>query len=136
VHGSGTVDARFARYVDFDYLDDELFSTDYRSSPHVRHATVLPEVPTVRLSPRTPDVTEPPTVRLAPRPPGYVMAPVYIPVPIYISLSGDWAGEPYNPTAPYAADENGAEIVALVGLAVLLVVAVAGVGIMLWWWGV
>ena len=133
---SGTVDARFARSAEFDRLDDELFSTDYRSSPQARHVTVLPEVPTVRLAPRASTYAEPPTVRLAQRTAGYPTAPVYIPVPIYISLSGDFAGEPYNPTAPYTADENGAEIVALVGLAVLLVVAVAGVGIMLWWWGV
>ncbi len=131
MHLSGTVDARSAHYAAFDVLDDELFSTDYRLSRPVRHATVLPEVETVRLPPRV--VAEPPTVRLVPQPAGYLTAPVYIPVPIYVSLSGEWPGAPYNPTAPYSADENGAEIAALVGLAVLLVVAVAGVGILLWW---
>jgi hypothetical protein len=39
----------------------------------------------------------------------------------------------YYPASEYSADENGTEIVLLVGIAVLLVVAVASTGVILWW---
>jgi hypothetical protein len=40
---------------EFDSIDDELFSLDYRSQRRIRHASLSSEPPTVRLRPRTLD---------------------------------------------------------------------------------
>jgi hypothetical protein len=120
---------------ELDRTDDELFSTDYWPPIQPRHLSLLPEPPTIRLGthpvrtavpPRPTDAptarlreTDPPTVRLRP------------PDPPSVRLH---ARPPAAPTSPYTAAENGTEIVALIGLAVLLVVTVAAVAIMLWLW--
>jgi len=44
---------------EFDSIDDELFSLDYRSERQVAHAGVLPEPPTVRLGERAPAQFDP-----------------------------------------------------------------------------
>jgi hypothetical protein len=78
---------------EFDSIDDELFSLDYRSERPTRHICVLPEPPTVRLRP------------YAPR----------------RSVDDD-------------VDEHSGEMAIVIGLAVLLVVVIATVGLVLWWW--
>jgi hypothetical protein len=93
-----------------DSIDDELFSTDYRSPSQLRHLTLLPEPPTVRLSERAG----------SPR-------PRYVPAEV-----GPWLSVAY-PASEYSGEENATEIVLLVGIAVLLVVAVASTGVILWW---
>jgi hypothetical protein len=40
---------------EFDSIDDELFSLDYRSERRIRHVNLSPEPPTVRLRERTLD---------------------------------------------------------------------------------
>jgi hypothetical protein len=103
------LEARRAGGQELDRIDDELFSTDYRSPTQIRHLTLLPEPPTVRLAPGGP-------TRLAGQP------------------SAFWPAFTYRPVAsPYSEDENGSEIVVLIGLAVLLVVAVAGSAVALFW---
>lgn len=104
---------------ELDRIDDELFSIDYRSPTQARHLTLLPEPPTVRLAQRAP-VT---------RPGVGLYRPVYAPA----STAGPWTGMGTCPASEYSPDENGAEIVLLVGIAVLLVVAVASTGVVLWW---
>ena len=96
---------------ELDRIDDELFATDYRSPGQRRHLTVLPEPPTVRLAPDRPR-------------------------PRYVILSGataDWPSVTVS-TSPYSPDENGTEIVALIGVGVLLIVAVAVAAVILVWW--
>ncbi len=125
--------------VELDLIEDELFATDYRSTSHRRHLTVLPEPPTMRL----PD---------QPAPPGYarVVGAVWSTVPLDSGAldsgpletdwdrpdaddSGPWLPVNYQPS-PYSPDENGTEIIALMGLAIMLVVGVAAtVVIMLRW---
>jgi hypothetical protein len=78
---------------EFDSIDDELFSLDYRSERPTRHISVLPEPPTVRMRP------------YAPR----------------RSVDDD-------------VDEHSGEMAIVIGLAVLLVVVIATVGLVLWWW--
>jgi len=51
---------------EFDSIDDELFSLDYRSEPLVAHRAVLPEPPTVRLDVRAPAHFDPGPSRLDP----------------------------------------------------------------------
>lgn len=115
--------------VELDLIEDELFATDYRSASHRRHLTVLPEPPTMRL----PD---------QPAPPGYarVVGAVWSTVPLDPDPvdtapldSAQWLPVTYS-SSPYSPDENGTEIIALVGLAIMLVVGVAAtVVIMLRW---
>jgi hypothetical protein len=101
--------ARRAGRPELDRIDDELFSTDYRSPTQTRHLTLLPEPPTVRLAQHAPA-----------RPVGWP--------------SDAWPTITYRSVAsPYSEDENGSEIVVLIGVAVLLVVAVAGAAVALFW---
>jgi hypothetical protein len=101
--------ARRAGRPELDRIDDELFSTDYRSPTQIRHLTLLPEPPTVRLAQHGPA-----------RPAGWP--------------TDGWPTLTYRPVdSPYSEDENGGEIVVLIGLAVLLVVAVAGSAVALFW---
>jgi hypothetical protein len=94
---------------ELDRIDDELFATDYRSPTQIRHLTLLPEPPTIRLAPDAP-------TRAA------------------RWRSDAWPTITYGPVAsPYSQDENGSEIVVLIGLSVLLVVAVAGTAVALFW---
>jgi hypothetical protein len=103
------LEARRAGGPELDRIDDELFSTDYRSPTQIRHLTLLPEPPTVRLAQHARA--------------GYVAWP---------SDAGPTIA--YRPVAsPYGEDENGSEIVVLIGLAVLLIVAVAGTAVALFW---
>jgi hypothetical protein len=95
---------------ELDRIDDELFATDYRSPSQRRHLTVLPEPPTVRVLQHS--------TTTAPR---------------YMVVTAEWPEVPY-PASPYTSDENGAEIIALIGLAVLVVVVVAAAAIILVWW--
>lgn len=123
--------------VELDLIEDELFATDYHSASHRRHLTVLPEPPTMRL----PD---------QPASPGYarVAGAVWSAVPLDPADTDpvdwdrvdvepldtvQWLPVNYQPS-PYSPDENGTEIIALVGLAIMLVVGVAAtVVIMLRW---
>ena len=57
---------RHVRMGEFDSIDDELFSLDYRSEPLVAHRAVLPEPPTVRLDVRAPAHFDPGPSRLDP----------------------------------------------------------------------
>jgi hypothetical protein len=103
------LEARRAGRPELDRIDDELFSTDYRSPRQIRHRTLLPE---------------PPTVRLAQDPPARSVG----------WPSDAWPTITYRSVAPPdSEDENGSEIVVLIGLAVLLVVAVAGTAVALFW---
>lgn len=106
---------RRAGSAELDRIDDELFSTDYRT-PTQRHLSVLPEPPTVRLAEPAP-VTWPP----------YAVSGATV-----AGGATPWLVAAY-PASEYSADENGVEIVLLVGIAVLLVVAVASTGVVLWW---
>jgi hypothetical protein len=109
------VSGRRAGGVELDSIDDELFMTDYRSPTQARHLTLLPEPPTVRLAQHAQvtwsEFTAPPAV----------------------SPPGPWVCAAYYPASEYTGEENGTEIVLLVGVAVLLVVAIAGAGVVLWW---
>jgi hypothetical protein len=97
--------------VELDHIDDELFATDYRSPSQRRHRTVLPEPPTVRL----------------------LMHPA--PAQRRVVVAGAmWPGGAEFSTSPYTSDENGTEIVALIGIAVLLIVSVAAAAVVLVWW--
>ncbi len=107
---------------DLDRIDDELFSTDYRSPTQTRHLTLLPEPPTVRLAQREPTVTW----RT-----GTLEWPEY--APVSSAEDGGWPTVTYRAASPYTEDENGTEIVVIIGLAVLLVVAVASTGVLLFW---
>ncbi len=78
---------------EFDSIDDELFSLDYRAERATRHTSLLPEPPTVRLRQRAP----------------------------YRASDDDL-------------EENSGETAIVIGLAVLLVVVIATVGLVLWWW--
>jgi hypothetical protein len=107
---SGELLATRGSAVELDSIDEELFSTDYRSPTQARHLTLLPEPPTVRLVQRA-----------------HVTWPSALPTP------NPWLAAGYYPASEYSGEENGTEIVLLVGIAVLLVVAVASTGVVLWW---
>jgi hypothetical protein len=95
---------------ELDRIDDELFSTDYRA-PTQRHRSVLPEPPTVRLAESTRVIR-----------PSYAMGGL-----------GPWGTATWYPASEYSSDENGVEIALLIGIAVLLVVAMASAGVAFWW---
>ena len=100
---------------ELDRIDDELFATDYRSPGQRRHLTVLPE---------------PPTVRLLARPPAPGSGSRYV---LLAGATADWPSVSTS-ISPYSSDENGTEIVALIGVGVLLIVAVAVAAVILVWW--
>jgi hypothetical protein len=102
--------ARRTSAVELESIDDELFSTDYRSPTQTRHLTLLPEPPTVRL-----------------------VQQAQVTWPVGVPTQNPWLSAAYYPASGYSEDENGTEIVLLVGIAVLLVVAVASTGVVLWW---
>lgn len=103
---------------ELDSIDDELFSIDYRSPNQTRHLTLLPEPPTVRLARRAPVTWTGPYAQAC--------APA-------AGSARPWTWTAGHPASEYSPDENGTEIVLLVGIAVLLVVAVASTGVVLWW---
>jgi hypothetical protein len=119
--------------AELDRIDDELFSTDYWPPTQRRHLTLLPEPPTERLRARavparlTPP--DPPTVRVRPPdPPTVRLSP---PDPPTVRMRPPPSA---LPGSPYTTDENGTEVAALIGLAIMLVVTVVTVAIMLWLW--
>jgi hypothetical protein len=110
---------------ELDRIDDELFATDYRLPSQRRHLTVLPEPPTVRFRYRPP--AEPTAAGGSPR-------QVVVAGEIFASDPESAQPWPTYAASPYSEDENGTEIIALIGFAVLLVVGVAAAVVVVIWW--